>query len=136
MRRLPTDFEILNAIYERYYDTFASFTREKPSRSAKILVPIDIDALAREMGVDHDIVFGRLYYHLEKRYGYKNDDGSVVHLFALRVGDDGHCVNFPLAASVLANLRDENRKYRLATVIAVVSLVVSLVSLYISILLR
>src|SRR5947208_13332373 len=125
MTRLPTDLEILNAIYERYYETFASFAKGGPSRIAKIFVPIDIDALARDMGVDADIVFGRLYYHLEKRYGYKNDDGSLVHLFALKAGDDRHCINFPLAASVLANLRDENRKYRVATVIAVVSLIVS-----------
>jgi len=132
VRRLPTDFEILNAIYERYYETFVSFTKEEPSRSAKILVPIDVDALAHDMKVDGDIIFGRLYYHLEKRYGYKNDDGSVVHLFARKAGGDRHCINFPLAASVLASLRDENRKYRIATAIAVVSLVVSAVSLCIS----
>ena len=133
LRRLPTDFDILNAIYERYYETFASFTKEKPNRSAKIFVPIDIDALARDMRVDGDIVFGRLYYHLENRYGYMKDDGSLVHLFALKVGDDGHCINFPYAGSVLASLRDENRKYRTATAVAVVSLVVAAVSLCISI---
>ena len=31
MRRLPTDLEILDVTYERYYDTFASFTREAPA---------------------------------------------------------------------------------------------------------
>ncbi|MEX0938747.1 MAG: hypothetical protein WDZ59_12875 [Pirellulales bacterium] len=133
MTRLPTDLDMLNAIYERYYGTFASFTKAKPSRSAKIFVPIDIDALARDLGVDGDIVFGRLYYHLENRYRYKNDDGSLVHFFALKVGNDGHCINFTYAASVLASLRDENRKYRTATLIAIISLVVAAVSLVISI---
>ena len=134
MKRLPTDYEILNAIYERYYDDFASFVGSEPTRSAKIMVPIDVRDLSSDMGVDPDIIFGRLYYHLERRHGYRQDDGSRVHLFALAAGDDRHCINFPLASSVLANLRDENRKYRIVTGIAVVSLVVSVASILISVL--
>ena len=86
---------MLNAIYDRYYETFASFARDEPSRSAKIMVPIDIEALARDMDVDPDIIFGRLYYHLEKKHGYRRDDGSMVHLFALKASEDHHCINFP-----------------------------------------
>ena len=79
--------------------------------------------------MDKDIVFGRLYYHLNKKHGYKNDDGSYVHLFTPVAGKDRHCVNFPLVASVLANLRQENKKYRIATTLAVISLFISIVSL-------
>jgi hypothetical protein len=31
VKRLPTDFEILNTIYERYYDEFPSFVRSEPT---------------------------------------------------------------------------------------------------------
>ena len=102
MRRLPTDLKILNAIYERYYPTFSSYTDDDAERPAKVMVPIDITDLARDMGVDGDIIFGRLYYHLEKQYGYRKEDDSYVRFFALEAGGVPHCVNFPYVASILA----------------------------------
>ena len=132
MKRLPTDLKILNAIYDRYYDTFADFTKDDNSRSVKIYVPIDIKELAKNLKVDGDIIFGRLYYHLEKKHGYRQDDGSLVSFFSMGVGGDRHCVNFPLLASVLADLRQENRKFRIATAIAILALIISIVSLLIS----
>ena len=68
--RIPTDREILQEIYDRHYETYVSFSKEKPSRSAKIMVPIDIEIIAKHFKVDVDIIFGRLYYHLEKKFGY------------------------------------------------------------------
>lgn len=134
MKRLPTDLQILDAIYERYYATFTQYTNGDDTRSAKIYVPIEIKQIAEDLHVDGDIIFGRLYYHLEKKHGYRQDDGSVVHFFGLRVGGDTHCVNFPLAASVLADLRDQSRKHNIATWIAVGSLIIAIVSIVISIL--
>lgn len=134
MTRLPTDRKILNAIYERYHPVFEAYSEEEAGRDSKIMVPIDISALARDMRIDRDIIFGRLYYHLEKKYGYRNEDGSYVRLFALQAGKDPHCVNFPLLASVLAALREQNRKHLTATGIALFSLGVSVTSLLISLL--
>ena len=132
MQRLPTDLEILNAIYNRYYPTFAGYSDGNKERSSKIYVPIDVKAIADQFGVDIDIVFGRLYYHLDRKYGYKDADGAEVHFFALAIGGDRHCVNFPYVASVLADLRREDRKYRLATGMAAVSLFISVVSFLIA----
>ena len=50
--RLPTDLQILNEIYVRYYDTFASFAEKDGSRDAKIFVPIDLVQIAKDMKVD------------------------------------------------------------------------------------
>lgn len=130
--KLPTDLKLLSVIYEMYYDKFVNFVKSDPSRSAKIYVPIDCTAVAGRLGVDPDIVFGRLYYHLEKKYGYTQDDGAKVHFFSLKVGEDVKCVNFPLLASVLAGLRHENRKFWIGIWIAVLALVVSAGSLSIS----
>lgn len=95
-------------------------------------VPIDISGIASDLSIDGDIVFGRLYYDLEQRYGYKHEDGTRVRFFSLRTGDDRHTVNFPYLASVLARLRDENKKFRIAITVAIVSLIVSFFSLGIS----
>src|SRR6266496_1199607 len=102
MKPLPTDLEILNAIYELYYDEFTDYDRDPGSRDSKVFVPIDCDDIASDLGVDADIVFGRLYYYLEKKHRMKADDGSIVSLFVLVAGPDKHCVHFPYLASVLS----------------------------------
>ena len=99
MKRLPTDLKILNRIYDGYYETFV---KDKTSRAGNTYIPIDIDRLAKDLGVDVDMMFGWLYYHLDKKHRYAQDDGAVVHLFALKVGDDTHCVHFPYLGAVLA----------------------------------
>jgi hypothetical protein len=136
MKKIPTDIEILEKIYRRYYDEFSAFSSDSPSRSAKVYVPIDIAELAKHFRVDVDIIFGRLYYHLEKKYGYTQSDNSKVHLFALKAGADTHCVHFPLLAAVLAGLRDEKNKHRWAIGLAIVSLVLSIISIGILLLKR
>jgi len=134
MRILPTDLKILNVIYEEYYDTFISFSKKNPDRSAKNFIPIDIAQIAKRFGVDVDIIFGRLYYHLELKYGYQNPNGTKVSFFALKAGSDKHCINFPYMASVLANLREREKKYSTATNIAIFSLVIAGLSILASIL--
>jgi hypothetical protein len=133
MKRPPTDLEILNEIYNRHYDAFAAYSTEVPNRASKIYVPIDLDGIGDKLGVDADIVFGRLYYHLNHKYGYRKDDGLNVSLFTPAAGKDQDCVNFPLVASILADLRQENQKFWLATIIAVFSLFVSAASIIISV---
>lgn len=134
MRNLPTDLEILNVIYNDYYEEFSNYMKEKNNtRSVKIYVPINIDKIAEKLNVDGDIIFGRLYYHLEKKYGYRNEDESNVHFFARVLDGDIHCINFPLMASILADLRDNKKRYYTAITIAVGSLIVSLISVAISI---
>ena len=130
MRTIPTDLEILNAIYEKYYETFASFLNKNKTRKA--FVPVDIASMAEEMNVDPDVIFGRLYYHLEKKYGYKNDDGSKVSLFTMRAGDDVNCVHFPYLSSILADMRNENKKYWRAIIFSAISVTISIISIILS----
>ncbi len=132
--RLPTDRELLEAIFSAYYRVFAAFTEESKSRSSKIWVPIDIDALARKFRTDADMIFGRLYYHLNGKFSQELGDGSRLDFFQMRVGADRHCVNFPFLASVLADLKEERGRFVWATGIAALSLVVSIVSIAIAVL--
>jgi len=133
MKNVPTDIEILDKIYNDYYDEFSTFSKDKPNRQAKIFIPIDIKKIADELNVDPDIIFGRLHYDFEKRYGYKLDGDARVTFFSLRIGDEIHCINFPYAASVLASMRDEEKKFRIATGLATLALKISVVSICVSI---
>lgn len=132
MKKPPTDLEILEYIYERYYSTFISFSREKPNRSSKVYVPIDIEAIAKRFKVDPDIIFGRLYYHLESKYGFTWPDGLNVHFFCLQKDTDKHSVQFPLLATVIASLREERNKHLLATWLSIAAIIISLGSLVVS----
>ena len=128
MTILPTDLQILNTIYNQYYDKFKSFSKNDPDRSSKIFIPIDITLIAKELEVDVDIIFGRLYYHLEQKYGYKRSGNAKVAFFTLKAGADKNCINFPYMASVLANLRDREKKHSNATKIAIFSLIIAVAS--------
>lgn len=74
MKPPPTDFQLLRAIYERHRGDY--LTSIKKGGHAKIAVPIDIPAIAQDIGADADTVFGRLYHHLDPLYGTQNEDGS------------------------------------------------------------
>lgn len=131
MNRPPTDREILKKVHDRYIDQFGGFDKEHPEneRDSKIYVPIDCEAIARELGVDPDIVFGRLYYHLDKKYGYTAENGSKVHLFSLVVGKDKHAVNFPLLSAVLAELQQSWFRFTVPLVISSMALIISFVGI-------
>ena len=47
------------------------------------------EGIAGELDVDPDIVFGRLYYHLEKRYGYEVAENVRLHFLKAPGGLEG-----------------------------------------------
>jgi hypothetical protein len=117
---------ILEHIYTLYYEEFHNHSREVDSgRRSKIYVPIDCKVIAKRFDVDADIIFGRLYYHLEKKHGYTNEDGSKVMFFGNTNGE-GFSINFPLMASVLAGLQEDANKFRTATWLSTCALTVSI----------
>jgi hypothetical protein len=128
MMKIPTDRKILELIYKEYKNTFKEYIKGDDTRESRIYVPIDCAKLAEKLNTDRDIVFGRLYYYLDQKYGYKRDDGSSVHLFSLAVGKDVKCVNFPMLASVLASLRSEYTKFIVPIIVSTISVIVALVS--------
>jgi len=128
----PTDLEILEAIYNRSYNSFISYKDNNEVRESKIYVPIDIEKIAYDLKVDEDIIFGRLHYHLENKYGYVNENDKHVYFFANRFGNDIHCVNFPYLSAVLSKLRDRNNKYFITQAIAITALIISITSLFIT----
>ena len=133
MAGIPTDERLLAHIYKTYARAFADFSDENRTRSTKIWVPIDIEAIAKRYRCDPDLIFGRLYYHMNHRYGSHTGEGETVNIFNMRIGQDRHCVNFPLLASVLADLQEDRKRFQVSTRMAALSLVVSAVSILIAI---
>ncbi|MGI9386771.1 MAG: hypothetical protein ACR2OX_05025 [Methyloligellaceae bacterium] len=130
--KLPSELDLLDEIYRTGYEEFAAYSETNKTRSSKIWVPIDIEQLARKFDLDPDIIFGRLYYHLNEKYSHEMGDGTKSEFFLIRVGSDIHCVNFPYLSSILASLKDEQQRFRLTTAIAGLSLGISIVSILIA----
>ena len=100
MTKLSTDREILEAIYAEYAAAYRQMQLDDSGSAQKIYVPINIPRIAKKLKNDAHILFGRLYYHLDQKHRYKQDDGSSVHLFAFQVGNERHCINYPYLAAM------------------------------------
>ncbi len=133
-RPIPTDEDLLANIYTKYLKTFSDWSEEDKTRVAKIWVPIDIDSMAKKYRCDPDLIFGRLYYHMNEKYGSRNGDGQDVNFFKMRLAKDRHVLNFPLLTSVLADLQDDRKRFIVSTRMAALSLVVSAISIGIAVL--
>ncbi|WP_100185609.1 hypothetical protein [Marinomonas sp. BSi20584] len=132
-RNVPTDLQILQTIYNFYYDEFCSYDQDKSIRDSKIFVPIDCQKIAQKLGTNGDIVFGRLYYHLANKYKYTDHDNGtapIVRLFEFKVGKDVKCVHFPFMASILADLKIQDRRFKLTLAASVTALCISIASLF------
>lgn len=133
-RPLPTDEHLLAMIYKKNLKAFSEWSEDNKTRVTKIWVPIDIDEMAKKYRCDPDLIFGRLYYHMNEKYASSTGDGQDVNFFNMRLGNDRHVVNFPLLTSVLANLQDERKRFIISTRLAALSLVISAISIGIAVL--
>lgn len=133
MKNIPSDLEILKAIYSRYHSAFKEYARKEPDRITRVRVPIDIGRIAEDCGVDEDMIFGRLYYHFNKKYSYVDEKGERTTFFA-SLKFEGISVNFPLVASALADLEIEGRKFRIAMWLSGASVVLSVSAIAVAIL--
>jgi hypothetical protein len=130
--KIPSDRKILEVIFKRYKSTFADYENDSTSRASKVYVPVNCAQIAEELKTEPDIVFGRLYYHLERKHGYVQADGTKVPFFTLKVGNDAKCVNFPLLVSVLADLQQEGKRFAISTAVSFLSLGVSVASMLVA----
>ena len=78
-------------------------------------------------------MFGRLYYHLNRKYGYKDDQGGSVNLFCMQVANLRHAIQFPLRASVAADLRDQRNQFPWTPWLSIIATVLSVRAFGISI---
>ena len=126
MSKIPTDLKILKTIYKNYIEYYLS---EKGERESKNFIPIDIEKISKQLNADPDIIFGRLFFHLEHKYGYRQNDVLKVAFFTPVAGEEKNCIHFPYLVSIIAELKSENRKFLIATTISIVALIVAIIAL-------
>jgi len=73
-----------------------------------------------------------LYYHLDAKYRYKQDNGARVDLFVLNLRDQGNGIHFPFLASLLAGLEEEHRKLFWSMLFSVTALILSAISVVVN----
>lgn len=132
MDEIPTDLEILEDIYYRYYDDFRKYAKKDPDRIARIRVPIEVEDVAAACGVEEDMIFGRIFYHFNKKYSYTDSQGEVTTFFTTEKFE-GLSVCFPLVASVLADKYAEKKKRETVLFVAGTAVALSVISLLVAI---
>jgi len=130
----PTDLEILEYVYNKYYDDFIAFDRNTNKiRITKNFVPLDIEKIAKHFQVDRDIIFSRFYYVFKEKYDYKKENGHNVSFFLMKLSEEGrgelNLINFPYMTSILAELREKNKKDYLHIKISAIAVIIALISL-------
>lgn len=129
-----TDREILKHIFNNYLEDFKAYEKNPQIRDSKIYVPIDIRKIATALEMDAELVFGRLYYHLDKKYRYKQENGANVDFFIFKRNENEyHSINFPLLSAVLADLEDSHRRFSTPLLVSLCALATSIISLIFSI---
>ena len=85
--------------------------------------------VATRLNCSPEMLFGRLYYHLDAKHRYTQDNNAKVHLFSLKVGSEMHCVNFPYLAAVLAEKDEEHKRQLWSLRLAIAALTLSVASI-------
>ena len=129
MNKLSTDREVLKCIYEMYESSYPGVKRDSSGGENDPYLAIDVPAVAEKLQCKPELLFGRLYYHLDFKHRYKQENGALVYLFCLKLGDKRHAVHFPYLAAILAGHDQEHRKQLWSLGISVVALVLSVASL-------
>ena len=126
MYKNPTDLELLECIFEYYRPEFEKFDEDNSIRKGKIYVPIDCKLIAKKLKADPELVYGRLYYHLANVYKYQQEKDVEAKLFEFKVGGQLHCIQFPILASAVANLKAEHRKYQSTLIASMFAVIVAI----------
>ncbi len=127
MPRNVTDRILLKAIHDTYYKKYCAIDDIENPDACTVYLPIDCQAIADKLKIDVNIVFGRLYYHLDKKYGYKRDNGALVPLFSLVAGHQRHVIHFPLLSAVVAELEQSYYRFTLPLFLSCFALMISVV---------
>lgn len=129
MSALSTDRHILRCIYDLYESSYPGKDLGEIRGRNDPYLPIEISTVASRLGCTPEMLFGRLYYHLDAKYRYKQDNEAQVNLFSILVGSKRHCVNFPYLAAVLAEKDAEHRRQLWSLGLSIAALILSVASI-------
>ena len=125
IQKLPTEREILRCIANMYEP---SYPGSKPKDNDPYM-EIDVRAVAAKLQCKPELLFGYLYYYLDHKHRYQSSEKIWTHLFALKAGENYHCVNYPYLVGILAAHEVEYKRNMWAIWLSVGALVLSLASI-------
>ena len=138
---LPTDLEILKAIYDLYYEEFLSANDDLYSEKV-IYVYIDTGKIAKELNTDARLLSRRLFWLAEKgesKYTFIYGEEFKKHIEKFKpvpgnpqqviIEGANAKIDFVWVTSKLADLREKEEKFWIGRVIASLAFIGSLVSL-------
>jgi hypothetical protein len=122
---LPSERDVLRGIWKIYANSYpnADLTRNDP------YLQIDVKAVAERLRCSPELLFGYLYYYLDHKYRYQVGENTWTHLFALKVANRMHCVNYPYLAGVLSAQDLEHARNTWAIWTSIAALILSLASI-------
>ena len=81
MSKLPTDRQVLRCIYEMYDAAYPGVPPGEVRGENDPYLSIDVYAVAKLLDCKPELLFGRLYYYLDAKHRYKQENGALVSLF-------------------------------------------------------
>jgi hypothetical protein len=153
----PTDYELVRAIYNHYYEEFVCFDSDK--RSTRNYVPIDLHKMARLFDCSPHLIFAVLYDSLDARYGVhtgkgrpfvgerglfddERDENEVIKPLFMnywpndirramppKFRDEKSLVNFAMLAGIYATMRAERSEFHWRTWLSIFAIVISAIAL-------
>lgn len=121
--KIPTERQVLRSIYDMYLPQYP-FQPEKGTLG-QVMIPIDVEAVAKQLGTDKYLLFGYLNSYLDHKYRHRTGENSFIHLFTPVVGDMRHAVNFPYLAAILAGHDQEHSKFAWSLGVSLIALALS-----------
>lgn len=129
--KIPTDLQILKEIYKNHEHEFCTYLEDGTKTNGNIYIPIDIIKVAKKFKTTNNVIFGRLYYGMNHKYGYeKIENGSKVQIpvFAPVCGDIKNAINLPMLISVLAGLQEQLTLFAKTLIVSIVGVLIALAS--------
>lgn len=120
-----TDRKLLSVIKKLYEKKFLEFVNNPEKKT--FYIPIDCELIGGKMQSNGQMVFLRLYYFLEKKYGYKQDNGYNVSFFSRGIGDEINCINYPYMCAVLAEMNEKRSELNILWSLTIFNIIVTLV---------
>ncbi|ABR50113.1 hypothetical protein Amet_4031 [Alkaliphilus metalliredigens QYMF] len=129
MDKKLTDEEILKKIYNRHSAFFSDYLDDSKPANNEIYVSIDIEELAKELSVDSQLIFRRLYYHIDKILDYTHTDGSRVHLYTPIAGENKNVIHLPLLGAIVETADEIRRRKTYSVVFSAAKVIILLAGL-------
>lgn len=128
--QIPSDRAIFEVIYSKYLAEYLKDVANQTPR--RVYLPVNLTAIAQQLGCNVHILFGRFYSDLRQRYNADRREGFSHSIFEPKAGPDRHCVNFPYLVAILAGMREEAQRQWLTWTLSLLALAVSAFSLLVN----